>query len=149
MKIIWQDCPFYIKSNQNVHLHRPIPKKVEVHVFSKKVTLWMWRVKFLSSHKKVAGKIISWIQDEMSNDEYMRRWKKQSTTQLKDHFTHLSSELVLSLMLIFLIRGTIFVYSVCISEESCGQIKCLKLLMWGPIIWIFSLSYDTVQYYII
>lgn len=41
-------------------LHWPISKEIQVHVFSKKVSLWMWCVKFLSSHEEVAGKIIPW-----------------------------------------------------------------------------------------
>lgn len=40
------------------YLHRPISKKIQVHVFPKQVPLWMWRVKFLSSHEEVACKII-------------------------------------------------------------------------------------------
>lgn len=46
-------------------LHWPIAKKIQVHVFSKKVTLWMWCVKFLSSHEEVTGKVISWKKDEI------------------------------------------------------------------------------------
>lgn len=40
------------------HLHWPVSQKIEVHVFSKEVSLWMWRVKLLSPHEKVACKII-------------------------------------------------------------------------------------------
>lgn len=42
-----------------MYLHWAVTKKVEVHVFSKKVTLWMRSVKLLSSHEKMAGKIVS------------------------------------------------------------------------------------------
>lgn len=45
------------------YLHRPISKKIQVHVFSKKVSLWMWCVEFLSSHEEVTRKVIPWGQE--------------------------------------------------------------------------------------
>lgn len=41
-----------------VYLHWPVSKKVQVHVLSKKISLWMGGVKFLPPHKEVARKII-------------------------------------------------------------------------------------------
>lgn len=40
------------------HLHWPVPEKIEVHIFSKEVSLRMWCVKLLSPHEKMACKII-------------------------------------------------------------------------------------------
>lgn len=42
-----------------LYLHWAVTKKVEIHVLPKKITLWMRGVKLLSSHEKVAGKIVS------------------------------------------------------------------------------------------
>lgn len=55
------------KKNIRSHLHWPISEKIQVHVFSKEVSLWMWCVKFLSSHEEVARKIIPWEREK-------RRW---------------------------------------------------------------------------
>lgn len=41
------------------YLHWAVTKKVKIHVFSEEVTLWMRRVKLLSSHEKMTGEIVS------------------------------------------------------------------------------------------
>lgn len=46
------------------YLYWTISKKIQVHVFPKKVSLWVGCVKFLSPHEKMTCKIIPWQQQK-------------------------------------------------------------------------------------
>ena len=47
-------------ANECPYLYWSVSKKIEIHILSKQVSFWMWSVKFLPSHKEMAGKIVSW-----------------------------------------------------------------------------------------
>jgi len=45
------------------HLHRSVAKEIQIHIFPKKISLWMGCVKLFSTHEKMTGKIISCNKD--------------------------------------------------------------------------------------
>lgn len=51
------------------HLDWAIAQEIQIHVFSKEVTFRVGGVKFLASHEKVRGKVVSWLKKET---EFMR-----------------------------------------------------------------------------
>lgn len=46
------------------HLYWTIAQEIQIHVFSKEVTFRVGSVKFLASHEKVRGKVVSWLRKE-------------------------------------------------------------------------------------